>query len=237
MRPKIVILILVIAAGLVAALVMLKGVTGRSSHVQVSTNAEPINQEPPAITAVPANPNASNPPAMTPEEARAAQIQQDLDVVREALANGTVDPSVTEDILMDKVTNPEKEVRKAALEALTQLNDTNAIPRLQQAAQSLEDPHDKVAVLDAIAYLQLPETTPDTPPETNSVNRAKRPPSQKTPAERQADRQKRLLRMENPNPSARSLPPVGNSQPAAPNQASPGQPQPATPAPDNPPPQ
>ena len=237
MRPKIVILILVIAAGLVAALVMLKGVTGRSSHVtQVTTPGEPSNQEPPVTAAVQTNPNSSNAPAMTPEEARAAQIQQDLDVVREALANGTVDPIVTEDILMDKVTNPEKEVRKAALEALTQLNDTNAIPRLQQAIQSLDDPHDKAAVLDAIAYLQLPETTPDTPPETNSVVPVKRPRPQQDPAARQANRQKRLSRIENPNPPAGSSSAAGY-RPTMRDPANSSQPQPATPAPDNPPPQ
>jgi len=75
---------------------------------------------------------------MTSEEARAAQIQRDLDEIREALANGTEEPGATEDILLHKVTNPEKEVRKAALEALMQLNDTNAIPRLQQRSKALK---------------------------------------------------------------------------------------------------
>ena len=235
MRPKVVILILVIAAGLVAVLVLLKGVIGgRSSNVPpVAAIGEPTNQEPPTVTTVQANPDvnpdSSNTPAMTSEEARAAQIQRDLDEVREALANGTVDPSATEDILLNKVTNPEKEVRKAALEALIQLNDTNAIPRLQQAVKSLEDPHDKAAVLDAIAYLQLPDTSMDAPPETNFVNQAKRPRSPKDPG--QTGSQKRLLRDGNPNQRAGSLPPAG-PQPAAPNQANPDQPQPATPAPD-----
>jgi hypothetical protein len=236
MRPKVVILILVIAAGLVAVLVLLKGVIGgRSSNVPpVAAIGEPTNQEPPTVTTVQANPDvnpdSSNTPAMTSEEARAAQIQRDLDEVREALANGTEDPSATENILLDKVTNPEKEVRKAALEALIQLNDTNAIPRLQQAVKSLEDPHDKSAVLDAIAYLQLPDTSTDAPPpETNSVNQAKRQRSPKAPG--QTGPPKRSLRDGNPNQRAGSSPLAG-PQPAAPNQANPDQPQPATPAPD-----
>src|ERR1019366_3320246 len=254
MRPKVVILILVIAAGLVAVLVLLKGVIGgRSSNVTpVAATGEPTNQEPPAVTTVQANPDVnpdtSHTPAMTSEESRAAQIQWDLDEVREALANGTEDPSATENILLDKVTNPEKEVRKAALEALMQLNDTNAIPRLQQAVKNLEDPHDKSAVLDAIAYLQLPENTTNEPPAGAIVSQPRPPRSPRPPGTQgQADRQKRSFNGQSPGQSgpypggasadgSRSENPA-QPQPMAPDQANPGQPEPATPAPANPPPQ
>ena len=254
MRPKVVILILVIAAALVAGLVLLKGVIGgRSSNVPpVAAIEKPTNQEPPAVTTVQANPDvnpdSSNTPAMTSEEARAAQIQRDLDEIREALANGTEEPGATEDILLHKVTNPEKEVRKAALEALMQLNDTNAIPRLQQAVKSLEDPRDKSAVLDTIAYLQLPEATTNEPPAGAIVSQPRPPRSPRPPkTQGQADRQKRSLFGQ--SPGQRGQPPGGAAadgshsenpaqpQPMAPDQANPGQPEPATPAPDNPPPQ
>lgn len=236
MRPKVVILILGIAAGLVAALVLLQGVMGgRSSNIPpVAAVGEPTNHEPPAVTTVQVNPDSSNTPAMTSDEARAAQVQSDLDEIREALANGTEDPSATEDILMGKVTNPEKEVRKAALEALMQLNDTNAIPRLHQAVQRLEDPRDKVAVLDAIAYLQLPDTTMVAPPDTNFVNQAKPQRSPKAPG--QTGSKKHLLRDQNPNQQEGSSP-SAEPRSAIPIQANPGQPQPATPAPGNSPPQ
>jgi hypothetical protein len=259
MRPKVVILILVIAAGLVAGLVLLKGVIGgRSNNVPpVAAIGEPTNQEPPAVTTVQANPDvnpdvnpaSSHNTAMTSEEARAAQIQWDLDEVREALANGTEDPSVTENILLDKVTNPEKEVRKAALEALMQLNDTNAIPRLQQAVKNLEDPHDKSAVLDAIAYLQLPENTTNEPPAGAIVSQPRPPRSPRPPrTQGQTDRQKRSLYRQSPGQSGQPYPGGASAdgsssenpaqpQPMAPDQANPGQPEPATPAPDNPPPQ
>jgi hypothetical protein len=259
MRPKVVILILVIAAGLVAGLVLLKGVIGgRSSNVNpVAAIGEPTNQEPPAVTTVQANPDvnpavnpaSSHTPAMTSEESRAAQIQWDLGEVREALANGTEDPSATENILLDKVTNPEKEVRKAALEALMQLNDTNAIPRLQQAVKSLEDPHDKSAVLDAIAYLQLPDTITNEPPVGAIVSQPRPPRPPRPPGTQggQADRQKRSFYGQSPGQKgpfpggasadgSRSENPA-QPQPMAPDQANPGQPEPATPAPDNPPPQ
>lgn len=202
---------LVIAAGLVAVLVLLKGIGGRSSNVPpVAAIGEPTNQEPPAVTTVQANPDvnsdSSNTPAMTSEEARAAQIQRDLDEIREALANGTVDPSATENILLDKVTNPEKEVRTAALEALIQLNDTNAIPRLQQAVQSLEDLHDKSAVLDAIAYLQLPEATTNEPPAGAIVSQPRPPRSPRPPrTQGQAD-QKRSLNGQSPGRRGRPSP-------------------------------
>jgi hypothetical protein len=49
------------------------------------------------------------------------------------------------------------------------MNDTNAIPRLQEAEQVVENPREKVAIMDAIAYLQLPETMPDKPPTNDLV--------------------------------------------------------------------
>jgi hypothetical protein len=150
---------------------------------------------------------------------------------------------------MYKVTNPEKEVRKAALEALMQLNDTNAIPRLQQAVKSLEDPHDKSAVLDAIAYLQLPDTITNEPPVGAIVSQPRPPRPPRPPGTQggQADRQKRSFYGQSPGQKgpfpgeasadgSRSENPA-QPQPMAPDQANPGQPEPATPAPDNPPPQ
>lgn len=72
--------------------------------------------------------------------------------------------------LIGKVQNPEGEVRKAALAALVQLNDTNAVPGLQQAAELMKDPHAKVDVMDTIDYLKLPSVTPDVQPAYTLTN-------------------------------------------------------------------
>ena len=105
-------------------------------------------------------------------------VEKELDAIRELQGeadganNSTIIPA-----LLDKVAHPEAEVRKAALAALVQLNDTNAVPGLEQAAELMKDPRAKVAVLDTIDYLKLPGITPEVPPDdfTNNNNRATRP--------------------------------------------------------------
>ena len=51
------------------------------------------------------------------------------------------------------------------MEAIKEINDTNAIPGLQKAADSIQDPHGKVAVLDVIEYLNLPGISDGATPE------------------------------------------------------------------------
>jgi hypothetical protein len=173
MRPKVVILILGIAAGLVAVLVLLKGVIGgRSSHdTPVAAIAEPTNQAPPAATNVQdvqdvqVNPNSSNTAAIA-EQLRAAEVEKEVNQIQDLQgeADGVNNPIIIT-ALLDKLSNPEAEVRKAALASLKQLNDTNAVPGLEKVAESTKDPREKVAVLDAIDYIKLPSATENVPPE------------------------------------------------------------------------
>ena len=173
MRPKIVILILVIGMGLVAVVVLLKGVTGGrpSKDTQVVSTGEPTNQAPPAaindqvVQDVQVNPNSSNTAAIA-EQLRAAEVENEVNQIQDwqGEADGTNNPSIIT-ALLDKLSNPEAEVRQSALEALKQLNDTNAVPGLEQAAENIKDPREKVAVLDAIDYIKLPSATENVPPE------------------------------------------------------------------------
>jgi hypothetical protein len=50
----------------------------------------------------------------------------------------------------------DKEVRAAALEAVRELDDRDAIPQLQQLAAETDDPAEKAALLDAADFLNLP---------------------------------------------------------------------------------
>ena len=79
-------------------------------------------------------------------------------------ADGTNNPIIIT-ALLDKLSNPEAEVRQAVLESLKQLNDTNAVPGLEKAAESIKDPREKVAVMDTIDYLKMPSITDNVPPE------------------------------------------------------------------------
>jgi hypothetical protein len=181
MRPKIVILILVAAFGLLAIMVVLKGVMGHSGNAGGQAPATQASADSPSAATndqvVPVNPDSSNTAAGS-EQMRAAAIEKELDAIRELQgeADGENNPKIIS-ALLDKVAHPEVAVRNAALDALKQLNDTNAIPGLQQAEELIKDPRGKVAVLDVIDYLNLPSVMPDVPPDdfTNNNNRATRP--------------------------------------------------------------
>ena len=169
-----VILILGIGVGLVAAVVLLKGLTGgHAGDVGGQTPAVVASAEPPpakAVQNVQANPNSTNALAGS-EEMRAAAVGKELDAIEEL--QGEADGSNNSTIisaLIDKVAHPEAEVRKAALAALVQLNDTNAVPGLEKAVEAIKDPRAKVDVMDTIDYLKLPNIMPDVQPADLDTN-------------------------------------------------------------------
>jgi len=110
---------------------------------------------------VQANPNSTNSQAVL-AELRAMELAKEMDQVRELQASGAGDPGTIE-LLLRKVTSREPEVRKAAVQALVQLNATNAVPSLEQAVQLTEEPREKTALMEAINYLKLPEDSPPPP--------------------------------------------------------------------------
>jgi len=81
--------------------------------------------------------------------------EKDVEAVNEALANGHDDPLAMLEIAK-RLENPDAEVRTAAREAAVHLGDTNILPYLNAALDNLQDPREKVAIMDAIAYLQIP---------------------------------------------------------------------------------
>ncbi len=174
MRPKVVILILVAGFGLLGIMVVLKEVmAGHSGNAGGQTPATQANVGSQSAATndqvVQVNPDSSN-TAASSEQMHAAAVAKELNQIQELQgeADGENNPTIIS-ALLDKVANPEAEVRKAALEALRQLNDTNAIPGLQQAEELIKDPRGKVAVLDVIDYLKLPNVT-DVPPADTATN-------------------------------------------------------------------
>jgi HEAT repeat protein len=156
MRSKTVVMVLLATVGVIALLVAVKALT-RSSSEPIGEAAAQASQStsPEPAPAAQVNPPGGSTIAKTPEQERADRIERDLDEVREAQAAGKDDPASLGKIL-DRVTNPEPEVRKAAIDAVLHLDDRAAIPLLKEALQKLEDPHDKAAILDAIEFLQAP---------------------------------------------------------------------------------
>ncbi len=211
MRPKIVILTLAMALGLVGLVAVFKGMAGKRGSDVAAQNPGETDQPAPTSPNNPVRNVSTNNPALA-QELRATEIEKQLDEIRGIIVDGQANPAGTT-ILVGKVTHPEAVVRAAALEAIMALNDTNAIPRLQEAQQIVEDPREKVAIMDLVAYLQLPETMPDVPP-TNVVDSAttsSNEPALQRPSttRQQRSASKAARRRQGMNPAA----PAGATQP------------------------
>jgi HEAT repeat protein len=166
MRPKIVVLTLAAALGLIAIVAVLAGVLSRGERGQVKApDAPPVETALQTVTAPEVVPDSTTNRAI-PERLHATELAKDLDQIRELQAGGGDDPNTTS-LLLAKLTHKDREVRLAAVEALVQLSDTNAIPGLEQAQAMTDDPYVKVALMDAIEYLRLPQALPT--PDTNGA--------------------------------------------------------------------
>jgi len=147
-----------VAIGVVALAAVLKGVVGWHAPEKFKDSQPPPDEPANTNIVVPQANSGSSNTAVAVEQLRAAELAKGLDDVRELQAQGAGDPS-TVDVLLSYVTHRESEVRKMAVQSLIQLNATNAIPGLEQALGRTEDPHDKIALMEAINYLKLPEET------------------------------------------------------------------------------
>jgi len=61
--------------------------------------------------------------------------------------------------LLSEVRNPDREIRQAALDAITQSGNRAAIPGLREAAGQTRDPQDKEAIEEVIEFMSLPTLT------------------------------------------------------------------------------
>ena len=97
--------------------------------------------------------------ATTPEEDRRAAIEKDMNLLNEALLDGGSDPKLV-GAVREELFHSDAEVRKTAVETIMHLSDREAIPKLNEALAKTEDPREKVAIMDAIEYLQTPDGDP-----------------------------------------------------------------------------
>lgn len=174
MRPKIVLLTLLVAFAVIGAVAMLKGSNQKAANQDaaaqdsnaVSVAAAPVAKPQTASSDAPAVPSLDS-----SDETRAIVISKELDEIHElvAQADGSNNPGIIA-TLAAKLANPERQVRDAALDGLKQLNDTNAIPGLKQAADNVKDPREKVAIMDVIDFIKMPGITENLPINTNDVS-------------------------------------------------------------------
>lgn len=217
MRPRVVIAVLVLASCFLGLAVLLSKVLVPQSPPPAQTaevsaagdpvsNAHPIQMETSARTnvfhnqvelagprfadmtqSIPATSNVLSPNAMDREQAKRIHKR-----VLELYALAMNDDTASRDAILSEFKNPEKNIRQAALEAAIQFGDRSVVPYLREAAAQTEDPREKVAILDAIDYINLPSLTEyaaqrkalgltAAPPSTNFL-RKPHSPRQQTPS-------------------------------------------------------
>lgn len=167
MRPKVVLLILVLGVGAFALVGLLFATFKKEQAPPPAANGEVLpagvtsalaGSQGGAATGVEANrisPAANPIIATTPEQDRAATNDKELEAISDALLAGEGDSNALGTIA-SRLEHPDAEVRAAAREAAVHFGNTNIIPSLASALESIKDLREKVAILDAIQYLQLP---------------------------------------------------------------------------------
>lgn len=169
MRPKVVIVTIVAAFGILAVVAFFKGVGSRITNNENQQVSQVKSSEGPTVapgTNTAPQWTGSNAGGTVSPEVRQAVIDKEVDDIQTLAgqADGSNNVQIIA-VLMEKFSNPEADVRRAALQALRELNDTNAVPGLEKVAQDLSDPHEKVAVQDAIEYIKMPSVTENVPPD------------------------------------------------------------------------
>jgi hypothetical protein len=99
---------------------------------------------------IPPAPVATN--TLTPEQRQVA-IDAETDRLQQWSMND--DPTSLSNILTD-LTNPEKQIREAAIEATKQFGSASAIPALKAAAANTSDTEEQIDLLEAANFLSLP---------------------------------------------------------------------------------
>ena len=97
------------------------------------------------------------------------EIEQKVEALAEASAKGDSDAF---QLIITALKDPRPEIRKAALEATIQLGSRDAIPVLKELAAKTEDPREKVEILDAIEFLELPSLSEIKRPRRTNSNPA-----------------------------------------------------------------
>lgn len=159
MRPKVVATILILVALLIGATVFLKSRSiPPTESVKPPVASNPAPQPPPAPAPVVEAAPVPPPPAPAPkvamtEDERQTVIDAEKNKLLEWEANSD---SVSYSNILKDLSYPEREVRYAAIEALKQFDDTNAIPVLKDLATKTADLDEARELLDAAKFISLP---------------------------------------------------------------------------------
>ena len=210
MRPKFILVLVLLTLLILGAGFLLTHRPGNppaSVPTPPETAIAPTDSGSAAPAVPPPAPVAAAPAASTPTpEQRQAAVEAEID--RLQLWSGNEDQASLSNILAD-LNNPDKEIRDAAIEATKQFGSTNAIPALKAAVNNTEDTQEKIAMLEAVDFLSLPNIStiqlpPPTPEQLQAAN------------QRAIEIQKRHDKNQNPGsgtpPASGQNPPAGTGQ-------------------------
>ena len=79
--------------------------------------------------------------------------------VAELMALAMNDDSNSLESIWAELSNPDKQIREGALEAVVQFGDSSVVPRLRELATQTEDPVEKANIIAAADHLELPPLT------------------------------------------------------------------------------
>jgi hypothetical protein len=183
MRPKFIFALLLLAFLVLGAALFLKqhleNTAAPPAGPEIAASA-PVASNVVAIIVPPPAPAPAVTNVLTPEQRQAA-IDAETDRLQQWSMND--DPASLSNILAD-LTNPEKEIRDAAIEATKQFGSTNAIPTLKAVAANTTDPEEQIALLQAANFLSLPAIS------DSSVQLPKTPEQIQAATQKQEQRQK-----------------------------------------------
>jgi hypothetical protein len=165
MRPGIVTVILFLAFGLLAVIFLF-----RPGHHETAVSEPPSvpvaqpahGDSPETAPSVTASPFITNTPVavIRPAAVPAAPPSGSAtERVAELAALAMNDDSNSLNTIWSELSNPDPEIRAGALAAVVQFGDRSVTPRLRDLAAQTEDPSEKIAIIQAADYLDLPRLT------------------------------------------------------------------------------
>lgn len=166
MRLKVVLIILFVASAILGtSLVFFKPDRSASSisksvimpAVQPATNPLPAK-----IIFAPTPVVVSKPPVVTNAQNSIPATNHDRFVQErnaELMALAMNNDAVSFNTIWSELSNPDREIRAGALAAVVQFGDRSVSPRLRDLAAKIDDAEEKVAILDAANFLELPSLT------------------------------------------------------------------------------
>ena len=173
MRPKVVAAILLLAVCVLGMALLIPRAFHRGRVTEAPENV-PVVQTQADVSlqkeiSAPARPAVSNIPARTNIPTTVAVVSDIQDptnhaeYVQERVAELTSlamnDDANSFNIIWSELSNPDREIRAGALEAVIQFGDHTVSPRLRELAAQTQDPAEQSAILEAADYIDLPPIT------------------------------------------------------------------------------